>query len=62
MKMYWSLFPMKDNKTIFDMSPDEAYEDFLKFCKENDMKPATREDFLYFNKLWDEMVPAEPEE
>jgi hypothetical protein len=45
-------------KKIFGMTPDEAYEDYIKFCKENNMTAGTKEQFFSWNRIWDEMEPT----
>lgn len=42
---------MGNVKKFFGMSEDEAYADYLAFCKENDFKIASKEDFLIFMGL-----------
>jgi hypothetical protein len=39
-------------KKVAGMEPDEAYAEYLAFCKENGMKAASKDQFLAFNHIW----------
>lgn len=39
---------MSRMKKFLDMTEDEAYEDYLKFCEENGFKLASKEQFLTY--------------
>lgn len=56
LKRRLDLADAKKERKFFGMTEDEAYDDYVKFCAENNIKAETKQQFLDFMGIADEFV------